>query len=425
MRVVVALLLLACPVATVHAQSVPAPETQITRASIAAEQRARRAVESGTGQGRVERAFLHLSDDRVLERVFNPRRGWFIRFGLPTEGASPAAGPAWRAGNPEHTYIFTASAAVSISREWLGEVALQLPDLFPATGANRIFGAVSVSRSGRVENEFWGLGPATGDAVRARYRMAQTFTSGSIGVRLAPWFTVTGGTGWLDPHLDNAGRAEQPIDEAFNETLAPGLVAQPSFLRTEAAADLDYRESLPPSRTARRFDQVPLSGASRGGRYRMSVAYYSDREVHRYSFRQTTVDLQQHFAFVKGARGVSLRALAIMSDPHDDNAVPFYLSPTYGGVSVGRGWPTFRFRDRNLLALQAEYRYQVNPLVHAALFADSGQVARTVDAFTWPQFRTTYGFGVRFGAAGGAALRLDMAFGGDAPTFIFGMGHAF
>ena len=425
MRFAFAFLLLAVPAAAVQAQSPDEPAPPVTRAALAAARRASRPTEHGTGQGKVERTFLKLSDDRVLDRLFNPRSGWFIRVGLPTEGSSPAAGPAVRLGNPEHTYIFTASTAMSISREWLGEVSLQLPDLLFENGANRVFAAVSVSRSGRVENEFWGLGAGTEDAVRARYRMAQTFTAASIGVHVTPWLTLTGGTGWLDPHLDNAGAGERPIDETFTEALAPGLAVQPSFLKTEVIADLDYRESMPPARTARRFDRVPLGGASRGGRYQVKLAAYRDREAHRYSFRQTTVDLQQHVSFVKGARVVSLRALAIMSDPRDRDAVPFYLSPTYGGVSIGRGWPTFRFRDRNLVALQAEYRYQLNPLMHAALFADAGQVARTVDTFSWPGFRTTYGFGVRFGAAGAAGLRLDMAFGGSAPTFIFGMGHAF
>ena len=40
------------------------------------------------------------------------------------------------------------------------------------------------------------------------------------------------------------------------------------------------------------------------------------------------------------------------------------------GLNVGRGYPTFRFRDRNMLALQAEYRYEVNPLISGAIFVE-------------------------------------------------------
>jgi len=94
-------------------------------------------------------------------------------------------------------------------------------------------------------------------------------------------------------------------------------------------------------------------------------------------------------------------------------------------LNVGRGYSTFRFRDRNMLALQGEYRYQINRLVSGAIFVDAGQVAPHVRAIEWSQFKTTYGTGVRFGALGGAALRFDLAFGGDGPTLIFGLGHAF
>ena len=124
-------------------------------------------------------------------------------------------------------------------------------------------------------------------------------------------------------------------------------------------------------------------------------------------------------------RVIAFRALGVFSDTSEGQAVPFYLSPTLGGLNVGRSYPTFRFRDRNLLALQLEYRYQVSPLVSGALFVDTGQVAPAVRAIEWSRFKTTYGTGVRFGAAGGAALRFDLAFGGEGPTFILGLGHAF
>jgi outer membrane protein assembly factor BamA len=126
-----------------------------------------------------------------------------------------------------------------------------------------------------------------------------------------------------------------------------------------------------------------------------------------------------------GHRVFAFRALAILSDTSNGQEVPFYLAPTYGGLNVGRGYPTFRFRDRNMLALQGEYRYLINKLISGAIFVDSGQVAPRADAIAWSQFKTTYGTGVRFGALGGAALRFDLAFGGDGPTFIFGLGHAF
>ena len=401
---------------------------QQTREEIAAEQRRARSEDlQPTEPGFVERTMLTLSDERLMERLFDPRRGFFVRVGLPVEGASFAAGPAWRASDAGRHYTFTASAVGSISREWLGELALQIPDALPGLGRDRFFAHLSVSRSGRVSNEFWGLGNSSAQTTAPRYSVSRRPSSGgTFGVRLMPWLSVAGTAARLAPDVKASGsstRHRSPM--CSTESTAPGLTRQPAFFRPGIAVDLDYRDSNPPTRTAVRLDRLPLAGASRGGRYQVTFDSYHDQDFDHYSFRKTTIDLQQFVPLLHDHRVLAFRALAVLSDTSDGQAVPFYLSPTYGGLNVGRGYPTFRFRDRNLLALQTEYRYQVNRLVSGAIFVDAGQVAPRVRAIAWSQFKTTYGTGVRFGASGGAALRFDLAFGGDGPTFIFGLGHAF
>jgi hypothetical protein len=399
---------------------------QQTREEIAAEQRRARSRDLKPAEPRgVERMFLTLSDERLMDRLFNPRKGFFVRVGLPVEGAAFAAGPAWRASDAGRRYTFTASAAGSISREWLGELALQIPDALPGLGRDRFFVDLSLSRSGRVENEFWGLGNATSETDKTVFRIAQTAVGGSFGIRLLPWLSVAGTAARFAPGIKAPSSSTPVITDVFDESTAPGLTSQPLFFRSGLTVDLDYRDAIPPIRTAVRLDQLPLAGASRGGRYQGTLTWYDDRELDRYSFRKTTVDLQQFVPLLHGHRVLAVRALAVLTDTASDRAVPFYLSPTFGGLNIGRGYPTFRFRDRNLVALQAEYRYQVSPLVSAALFADAGQVAPRVEAIAWSRFKTTFGTGVRFGAGSAAALRFDLAFGGDGPTFIFGLGHAF
>jgi Omp85 superfamily domain len=399
---------------------------QPTREAIATDQRIAKShdvhpVEPGTP----ERLLLKFSHDRVLERVFDPRRGLFVRVGLPTEGAGFGAGPAWRASNYSRSYTFTASTAASVTREWIGELALQVPDLLPSLADDRFFGSLSVSRAGRISNEFWGLGNSSADADRTAFRYSQTASVGTLGVRLMPWLSVGTAAAWLEPHLRNDPGEIPSIQSAFNESTAPGLTEQTAFLKTEVSVDLDYRDSLPPTRTAIRLDQLPIGGASRGGRYQVTLASYRDQELGRYSFRQTTIDLQQHVPLLHGYRVLSLRGLAVLSDASDGQVVPFYLSPTFGGLKTGRGFPSFRFRDENLLVLQAEYRYEINPLMSGAIFVDAGQVASSARGLAWSKFKTTYGTGVRLGARGAAGLRLDVAFGGESPKVILGLGHAF
>ena len=95
------------------AAAIPAAAQQ-TREEIAAEQRRARSQDlQPTEPGSVERTMLRLSDERLMDRLFDPRHGFFVRVGLPVEGASFAAGPAWRASDPGRRYTFTASAAGS------------------------------------------------------------------------------------------------------------------------------------------------------------------------------------------------------------------------------------------------------------------------------------------------------------------------
>jgi hypothetical protein len=284
---------------------------------------------------------------------------------------------------------------------------------------------LSVSRSGRISNEFWGLGLSSADTDRTVFRLSQTAGVGTVGVRLMPWLRVGTAAAWLTPSIRSADGRIPSIQEVFDQSTAPGLTEQPTFFRTEVSVDLDYRDSIPPTRTAVRLDQVPLAGPSRGGRYQVTLTSYRDRDLARYSFRRTTIDLQEHVPLLHGHRVVSLRALAVLNDAPEGQVVPFYLSPTLGGLNVGRGFQTFRFRDQNLLALQAEYRYQINPLVSGGVFVDAGQVASSARALAWSRFKTTYGTGLRLGARGAAALRLDVAFGGQRPKVILGLGHAF
>ena len=55
--------------------------------------------------------------------------------------------------------------------------------------------------------------------------------------------------------------------------------------------------------------------------------------------------------------------------------VPFFMLPSVGGGSSLRGFSSWRFRDRNSLLLQAEWRIMVNRFLDTAFFYDAGKVA--------------------------------------------------
>ena len=73
---------------------------------------------------------------------------------------------------------------------------------------------------------------------------------------------------------------------------------------------------------------------------------------------------------------------------------PFYLLPQMGNDEIMRGYYSGRFRDRNLLAAQAELRYRYNNRFGAVVFGGTGQVFDN-SGFAVQNFKPSYGAGCK------------------------------
>ena len=105
---------------------------------------------------------------------------------------------------------------------------------------------------------------------------------------------------------------------------------------------------------------------------------------------------------------------------------PFQMLPGVGHVV--RGYPSMRYADRHLLAVQAEYR--VTPLVWrfgVALFVGAGQVAHALDDVALRHFHVAYGAGLRFQIirAEGINVRWDFGFGANSSGDYLDLNEAF
>lgn len=91
---------------------------------------------------------------------------------------------------------------------------------------------------------------------------------------------------------------------------------------------------------------------------------------------------------------------------------PFYLLPQMGNDEMMRGYYTGRYRDRNLLAGQAELRYRYNNRFGLAAFAGTGQVFDNGDLGI-RNFKPSYGAGGRyfFDPEKGLSVRVDYGIG--------------
>ncbi len=141
----------------------------------------------------------------------------------------------------------------------------------------------------------------------------------------------------------------------------------------------------------------------------------SDRDYEDYSF-----DANAYFSF--GAKSVLAARIATAYVAGD---VPFFMFPAFGQQSDLRGYQTGTYRNRFLLATQAEWRYRFMPRFGAVAFAGVG----TVDSEFghWGETLPSAGVGVRWVIApnNNMSLRFDIARGKDDTQFYLGMGEAF
>lgn len=338
----------------------------------------------------LERLLMDLESGRLFERLLNPAEGLYPKVGNVTAGSGIAFGPAYRqpglfGGHAD----FSTFAAGSFQKYWLIDARLKLPRL----ARERVALDLHAQRYDFPEEDFFGLGPGSRREDHTTYGLRDTVFGGSATVRPVSWFSFGGGLDHLSPRVSTLPR-------------------QPDFVRYEAVADLNYRE--------------PRGNPRRGGRYALTLQHFDDTDGDRHTFRRVEADLQQYISLLRDRRVLALHALVSMSDADAGRDIPFYFQRTLGGPDDLRGFRRFRFRDRHLLLLQAEYRWEIFTAVDGAIFYDAGKVASRAEDLNLEDLESDYGVGFRFGSRNGVFLRVEGAFGSSGGKhFIFRFGHVF
>ena len=356
----------------------------------------------------LERALMDLESGRVFERILNPAEGLYPKIGNITTGSGFSFGPGyryprWFDGQLE----FSTFVAASFSHYWMIDARLQAPRL--ADG--RVGLGVHAQRYDFPKEDFFGLGPDSSRDDEVIYGLRNTVFGGYGTVRPMSWLNLTAGVDYYSPHID-AVSEEESLLHVFSPADAPGVLVQPDFLRYSGTVEVNNR--------------FPLGNPRRGGRYAITYHRYDDSEIDLFSFTRVDIDLQQYVPLVKDRRVLALHARAVMTDPDAGAEVPFYFQPTLGGPDDLRGFRHFRFRDRNTLLFQAEYRWEIFTAVDGAIFYDIGKVAPRRQDFNLSEFERDFGIGFRFGTVNGVFLRIEGAFGSSAGAhFVMRFGNVF
>ncbi|MBC7891191.1 MAG: BamA/TamA family outer membrane protein [Sphingobacteriaceae bacterium] len=132
------------------------------------------------------------------------------------------------------------------------------------------------------------------------------------------------------------------------------------------------------------------------------------------NFQKIRVDLRRYQPLGGGVLALNALGLFTFGDP------TFQYLSLIGGEKIMRGYFEGRYRDRNLMVFQAEYRFPISPRFKLVAFAHTGRVWSGGD-FELRNFHAAGGAGLRYRVGkDNLHLRFDLAYGQTLyPYFAF------
>jgi hypothetical protein len=312
---------------------------------------------------------------------------------------------------------FTAKGLYSVKEYWRAESRIEHEGRrthFEAYGRLRDMGRIA----------FYGIGNESDQDSRTNFAMREG-TAGAFGsFRLLPWVSLGARTEHVWPEL-SAGKDASlaSTTDVFTPDQLPGLGEQPRYLRYEGSVDF----MLPPA---------VGDGFFQGTDVRGTYARFDDRQFDRYTFDRMDLEVRQRFAGLGAAQRLTLHGWVSHTETDEGQDVPFYLLRTLGAKgqirsvheyflggdqtqATLRGYDSFRFRDRDALLLQAEYRIPLWGPIDATVFYDAGKVAASRSELNLKELHTNYGFSLSFMKGRSTAARVDVGLGGEGTQWLF------
>jgi hypothetical protein len=305
--------------------------------------------------------------------------------------------------------VFTVDGAATIRSFWLAETKFSLTH--PKFGgdwntARDAFATHFYLRAMDLPKmPFYGVGPNTSRSNLVDFAQRDVRIGADIVNPIASWVGIGGTLEGIFPDVSTISDPKvRSIQTVFNETTAPGLLSQPTFVHSEFFVNLHHA------------DPVELS-------YRVGYNFYHDTSTGHYSFRRFRADLR-HNIYPERSNAqphrdsvLSLRALFSASDTSASNAVPFYLMETLGGSDINgdaglRGFQDYRFRGPDLMLFQAQYERRLWKIFGVLAFYDIGKVANRAGDLDFTRLRHSYGFGGNVWLGSKVVFRAYVGLGG-------------
>jgi outer membrane protein assembly factor BamA len=245
------------------------------------------------------------------------------------------------------------------------------------------------------EEDFWGVGPDTPKSARANYLFEDFDTTAVLGTRIGRFRTgITGGFVRI-----NTG----PGREEDLPSVPESLQTQPRY--GHAGLYFEYK-SLD-------NEGDPFSG----GRYGFQLDSFGTK------FQRFAIDLRRFVPITKTGR-MAFRIQTLFTNQSSREEIPFYMLPSAGGTDTVRGFNQYRFRDRNALVLNAEYRRPVK-FLDVVGFVDAGRVFSNPANLGLKDLHASGGVGARLKFGGRVFLGIDLAASTEGRRLWFRSGHTF
>jgi outer membrane protein assembly factor BamA len=161
---------------------------------------------------------------------------------------------------------------------------------------------------------------------------------------------------------------------------------------------------------------------SRGGFHQLSATFFKSALGSDFDFNRYTFDFRQYLPlFSSHVLAFQCYLNTITGDP------PFQMLSLLGGARMMRGYYEGRYRDKNMIVFQADYRMPVWKRFGMVGFAGLGDVADKVSDFLLSDFKYSFGCGIRYQLSPEEKinLRLDFGFGEGSSGIYITLKEAF
>jgi len=275
------------------------------------------------------------------------------------------------------------------------------PQLFQRRGELSVLGGYRDA----TQVAFYGFGTDSSKDDRANFRFTQPYVSGLLTLRPTRKLLKLRGGVEYSQWTQKPGEGSFPsVETVYTPQTLPGLGATINYLHTQGTVG---------------FDSRPAEGyARRGGYYGITLHNYTDNDE-QFGFQQVDYEALHHFPILRETWTISLRGLVQTTGTKTGQQIPFFMLPSLGGGHNMRGYESHRFRDRDSLLLQGEWRIMVNRFIDTAFFYDTGKVASRTRDLDLDGLTHDFGFGVRFHSPFSTMLRVELAKSPEGLALVF------